>query len=159
MHWLMYLSLVLITACATPPFDLDGRDITYWTPVEALHEEGAQGALVMWGGQIVATDNYSEYSEITIVSLQLDSAGRPQTDDQVGVRFVARVDGFLEPVLYAPGRYMTMLGHIDGSTHVDAGEALLQAPVINAEALHLWPVNQRDWQSNVNFGLGVGIRL
>lgn len=156
---IILLCLMLLSACATPPFDTEGRELASWRPVEALHEPQAQNALVMWGGQIVETMNHSDYSEITIVNLQLDRGGRPQTDGDVGIRFVARVKGFLEPVLYAPGRYITVLGRINGSTHVDAGEALLQAPVISAEDNYLWPKDERDWRSNVHFGLGVGIRL
>lgn len=149
----------LLSACATPPFELGERELAPYSPVQALHQDEAQNALVMWGGQIVDTQNFADYSRIEIVSTPLDSAGRPQLEDELGIRFVAEIDGFLEPVLYAPGRYLTVLGHVGEATEVISGEALLRAPLLDAESLHLWPKDQGAWRPDVNFGVGVGIRL
>jgi outer membrane lipoprotein len=155
----LVLFCILLAACATPPFELGEREVAPYTPVQALHQAEAQNALVMWGGQIVATQNFADYSRIEVVSTPLDSAGRPQLDDELGIRFVVEIEGFLEPVLYASGRYLTALGHVQGDTEVISGEALLKAPLLDAESLHLWPKDQGRWRPDVNFGVGVGIRL
>lgn len=157
--WLASATVFLLSACATPPFELGERQLSEFSPVQALHHPDAQGALVMWGGQIVAVHNYATESVMEIVSLPLDGGGRPRLKDEAGVRILVRVAGFLEPVVYASGRYLTALGTVQGEDTVTAGETLLRVPVLLAEDWELWPQDQSEWRPRVNFGLGVGIRL
>lgn len=156
---LMMLVAIMMAACANSPFTANDRVVGEWTPVQALHDPQAQGAAVIWGGQIIQVHNRADTTEIEVLSLPLNRSHQPRVDDEPGIRFVVVTAGFLEPVLYAPGRYISVLGRVNGERRISEGETLLLAPRLTMDEHHLWPVDQRDWRSRVHFGIGVGIHL
>lgn len=153
------LALVLIAGCANSPVARPGIQIEDIGPAHVLAGRGEKGARVVWGGQIVAVRNLSDDTEISVVSYPLDGADRPLTDAEPGVRFLIRQPGFLEPVKYASGRFLTVLGTIDGTEESLVDEFLLTQPVLIAESIHLWPADMRRWSDRTRFSVGVGIRL
>jgi len=152
-------ALVLITGCATSPVappDIQVEDIG---PAHVLAGQAEEGTRVVWGGQIVAIRNLAEHTEISVVSYPLDGGDRPLTDLEPGVRFLIRQPGFLEPVKYAPGRFLTVLGMTHGIKESPVDEFVLTQPLLMAEAIHLWPADMRRWSERTRFSIGVGIRL
>ncbi len=151
--------LCVLAACASSPVAVDGDDVAPYGPAHVLDGQSGIGDRVIWGGRIVALRNLADYTEIHIVSYPLDRGDRPRVDRDPGVRFVLRQPGFLEPVQYARGRYVTVLGTVAGIEAVPVDEFALDQPVIDGERIHLWPADVSSWQSRTRFSVGVGISL
>lgn len=137
----------------------DGAEISATGPAHVLSGAGQTGDRVVWGGRIVAVENLSDRTELIVASYPLDRGDRPKLREDAGVRFVLVEDGFLEPVDYAPGRYITALGTVAGVEDRLTGEHIHAHPVLDAERIHLWPANPAEWQSRSRFSIGIGVRL
>lgn len=156
---ILVAAILAIAGCATSPVASDGEAVSGIGPAHVLKGEGMTGERVVWGGRIVAVQNLPDRTELVVASYPLDRGDRPRLREQAGVRFILVEKGFLEPVDYAPGRYITALGNIAGVEDRVTGEHIHAHPVLDAERLHLWPANPADWQSRTRFSIGVGVRL
>lgn len=156
---ILVASLVLLAACAQSPVAPDGMTVAAIGPAHVLAEEGHEGSQVVWGGRIVSVRNMAGHSELTVISLPLDRGDRPRVNAEPGVRFMVIEDGFIEPMQFAPGRFVTVLGRVEGIAEHQVGEYLYDHPLIQAETLHLWPLDQTEWRTSPRFNIGVGIRL
>ncbi|WP_162549531.1 Slp/YeaY family lipoprotein [Halorhodospira halochloris] len=130
----------LLAGCASPvPEQLRSApdDAPTLTQVRDAPQE-YQGKRVRWGGAIADVHNKPDYTEIEIVERPLGRHGRPQDRDETQGRFMFRVDGFLEPTTYSPGRYITVLGEVAGEREGRIDEHEYTYPVVEAEDYHLW---------------------
>ena len=149
-----------MAGCASSPLERGEEDIAPIGPAHVLAGEDRGGERVIWGGQIAAVHHGDGYSELRVISYPLDRGDRPRWREQPGVTFIVRQPGFLEPVLYAPGRFVSVLGNNQGLVQRERDERLMDVPLLSADTLHLWPVDPRTWQdSPIRVGIGVGIRL
>jgi outer membrane lipoprotein len=148
--------IVLLSGCAaTPPFPEDmlhgvNRALL---PGQAV-KENAQDMEVMWGGVIVNATNTPDHTDFSVLFYPLDAVQRPDTDKSAKSRFIVRYPGYLETMVYAPGREITVLGTLQGTEEGKIGDAPYRFPVLKADRIHLWPVGN---DSKVRFGVGVGI--
>lgn len=154
-------AVLLLSGCATNPFadqlppDLD-RSIT---PGQVISDPQAlRSKWVLWGGTIVTVHNLKDRTEIAVLAYPLEDSGYPKTSQKASGRFIIRYGGFLDPVDYAPGRAVSVLGHVDGVQDGKIGEAPYTFPVVQAQALHLWRPGDSP-SSHVLFGIGVGVGL
>lgn len=128
------------------------------TPLDvAAGPERYHDADVVWGGKILGVRNRAESTEVEIVAYPLDRAQRPDPGAQTLGRFVVSLPGFVEPLDYPPGRYLTMQGRIAGAqtAHIDERDVVL--PIVANANVHLWPVNFPYDGSHWSFGVGVGV--
>lgn len=114
------------------------------TPDLALSEVIAQNNAqknppVRWGGSILNVANHSNETEIEILAKELGSSGKPVDGDVTQGRFLARVDGFVDPAVYAQGRMLTIYGLVDSVLTRKIGEKPYLYPVIKVQTLYLWP--------------------
>ncbi len=147
----------LVGGCASSPFDTGGRSVAELQPAEARERPEASGARVIWGGRVVGVVNAGEVTELEVLSLPLGPGDRPRRNRDGGARFVIHHRGFLEPMTYAPGRYVTAFGRFAGIESRQVGEFPLDHPVLQAEQLELWPVETNS--SRTELQLGAGIRF
>lgn len=153
------LCLSTLAACASSPVAPETEPVLPLGPAHVLEEKSQPGDRVIWGGRIVAVRNLTDHTELAVVSYPLDRADRPRLAEEPGVRFLVRRSGFLEPVQYAPGRFVTVLGTVAGIEHAEVDEYRLAHPVLTAERLHLWPTDALRWPSRTQFSIGLGISL
>lgn len=152
------LAASLLGGCASAPkFDTSGVDSSV-TPRTALAEASdAIGRRVQWGGVIVATRNLPQQTQLEVLGYPLDRSGEPDRSAAPQGRFLILQSGYLEPVDYAAGRAVTVVGTVARIEQGKVGEAEYRYPVVEASQLHLWPKEtvypRRD--SNVHFGIGV----
>ena len=156
-----FAAVVLSAGCATNPFagqlppELD-RSIT---PQQAIADQDAlQDRWVLWGGVIVTVHNLKDSTEIAVLAYPLEDNAYPKSSQQASGRFIIRYDGFLDPVDYAPGRLLSVLGRLDGVQEGRIGEAPYTFPLVRAKSLHLWRPGESP-RSKVMFGIGIGIGL
>ncbi len=157
------LSLCLLglglAGCAASPLPIGDQAIAAWGPAHVLSGDASAGDRVVWGGRITAIHNLPDHTEITLISYPLDRADRPRLGAEPGVRFLLRQEGFLEPVQYSPGRYLSVVGQIEGLRQSQLGEHWLELPVLAAEQIHLWPADRNQWHGPARFSIGIGIQL
>jgi len=101
--------------------------------------ESHRGELVRWGGSIVAIENKQDHTLVIVVAKELGSSGRPQGSDYSPGRFIARVEGFLDPGVYKTDREATVYGAIEGHLMRKIGDKSYEYPVVKAETVYLWP--------------------
>lgn len=94
---------------------------------------------VRWGGSILTVTNHANDTEIEILAKMLDSSGKPVEGDDSRGRFLARVDGFIDPAVYAKGRLLTIYGLVNSVLTRKIGEKPYAYPVILAQTTYLWP--------------------
>ena len=97
---------------------------------------------VRWGGEILRVLNGASVTEVEIFGRPLSYDGEPRPDGGDGVRFVARVKGFLDPVEYQKNKRLTVHGRVDGTLTRPVGEYPYVYPVVDANVHHLWPAYQ-----------------
>lgn len=150
------LVLPLIGGCAvTPPFSGDElQNAALDLSPEQGAADGARGAQALWGGVILSVANHRDRTDFQVLSYPLDDTQRPIVDSSAHKRFIVHHKGYLEAVLYAAGREITVLGTVQAAEDGKVGAAAYRFPVIDAERIHLWPPRQ---DSRVHFGVGLGI--
>lgn len=136
------LSVFLLTGCASQvPINISQAptpDVPLTTAATAV--EGYKNQPVRWGGSILAVNNRASETEIEVLAKALDSAGKPVEGDQVQGRFLARVDGFLDPAVYARGRLLTLYGLLENGQTRNIGEKAYTYPLIKVQTQFLWPL-------------------
>jgi outer membrane lipoprotein len=105
--------------------------------------EQYRAAAVRWGGAIATVENRRDATWIEVVERPLGADGQPRDTDRSAGRFLARVDGFLDPTIFAPKRQVTVAGSLDGNSTRTIGEHLYTYPVVHVENIHLWPLLAR----------------
>jgi outer membrane lipoprotein len=155
---LIVLILVLLSGCAVaPPFsDEMIKGVNGSLIPEQVVKENIHDVEVMWGGVIVNATNTSDHTDFAVLFYPLDSSQRPDRDKPAKNRFIVRYPGYLETMVYAPGREITVLGKIDGIEDGKIGDAPYRFPILKANNIHLWSI---DDDSRVHFGVGVGIGM
>jgi outer membrane lipoprotein len=125
----------------------------------ALQPARHQGADVVWGGKILDVRNLAVETEIQVAAYPLDRAQRPQQSAPTQGRFIVVLPGFVEPLDFPPGRFVSVRGRIDGSRMRRIGDADREYPALRREELHVWPVNFPRERSRVSFGVGIGVGI
>lgn len=93
---------------------------------------------VRWGGEIIGVENRDSVSWVEVLQRPLDVDGRPMKTDHSSGRFIARVQGFLDPAVYAKGRQLTVYGTIERGAPGKIGNQAYIYPIITSERIHLW---------------------
>lgn len=141
----LIMLILMLGGCATDvPRPIQTAPEVNVSYAQALKESDKQrGAPVRWGGVIAKIENRSDESWIEIVDQPLDQDGYPRSTDRSAGRFLARVAGFVDPVVYATQRRITVAGKLDGTLQQRIGEHSYTYPVVKVEHLHLWPVQPK----------------
>ncbi len=161
MHRLIVTALLFLLAggCAQSPVAPRDVHVAPFGPAHVLSGEAPTGETGVWGGRIVSIEPLADRTELVIASYPLDRADRPRIRERAGVRFVMVDPRFLEPVDWSPGRFVTVLGSIEGIEDRMTGEHRHAHPVIHAQRVHLWPADPAQWRTQPVFNIGVGVRL
>lgn len=155
------LTLLALAACAPAPIYKPGPNMVSAVPFQVARtpERYANGS-VIWGGRIVAVHNLADRSEIEVLAFPLDSSQRPQVGDSGNGRFIAVMNGFVEPMDYPEGALVTLTGTLAGSRAGNVGEASYVFPLVKVDQAHRWTQQElQSGRSNVHFGIGVGVGI
>lgn len=156
--WLLLLAGAVLAGCTSVKFEGAAPSVRL-TPDQVLAAGGQQGGTVIWGGRILAVDNYADGTELQILALPLTGGNVPRVNASSQGRFVAYYPGFLEPVDYAPGRYVSLAGELQGLVEGQVGDRPVKFPLVQSSQIHLWPADANQWNPVWHIGVGVGIRL
>jgi outer membrane lipoprotein len=97
---------------------------------------------VRWGGEILSLRNGANSTEVEIFGRPLSRNAEPRPDGGDGVRFIARVNGFLDPAEFQTNKRLTVRGRVAGTLTRPVGEFPYIYPVVDVDVYRLWPVYQ-----------------
>jgi len=137
---LLLLSL-LISACANVPASIQSENVaTVNANIVQGQMDRYQGQSVRWGGVITQVINHANETWIEVLSLDLQTSGRPVSDrEQNHGRFIAKMDEFLDPEVYQEGYSFTVVGVLTEGIDGKIGDYNYTFPVVTAHGHHLWP--------------------
>jgi outer membrane lipoprotein len=114
-----------------------------------------QNEVTMLGGKIVEIKSAQNESEITVLQMPLAYNDRPRNEEASQGRFLVRYDQFLDPAIFEIGKYLTVVGRINGREDRLIGEYMYTYPVLAPIETKLWGF-ETESGPDVHFGIGVG---
>jgi outer membrane lipoprotein len=138
--WLMVLAFTAV-GCSHVISDAVRQQVDTQVTFQALHAnpEAFKGRIVLFGGQIVETQNTQEGTVLEVVQKPLDSYDRPALTDYSEGRFMALCDRYLDAAVYTKDRGVTVAGRVLGARAGQIGEMQYTYPLLSCLELHLWP--------------------
>ena len=137
------LLALALSACAPvlPRNLIRGADRA--TALSALKEnpDRYKGKLFVFGGTIVETRVTAEGSLIEALHRPVDAWGYIRRAQRPDGRFLAlypKERGVLDPLIYGPGREITLAGTFVGSRSGKIGEIETSFPLFEVKEIHLW---------------------
>ena len=116
---------------SAPVADLDVADVQRDPP-------GAPET-VRWGGTVTRVENLdADTTVLEVVARPLGAGGRPRHVDRSPGRFLAEIDGFLDPEIVREGRDVTVTGTVAELREGRIGRADYRFPVVEVEAWRYW---------------------
>ena len=138
------LTLVfMISGCALHrlPEPIRKPPATEITIAEARKDASAVvGKKVRWGGAIIKVENRKHSTWIELVARPLSRDGEPRDVDTSGGRFIAKIQGFVDPAVYQVGRLLTVVGVLTEPISKPIGKFHYQYPVVTVSTHYLWPL-------------------
>ncbi|MBX2885357.1 MAG: Slp family lipoprotein [Granulosicoccus sp.] len=136
---LLAMSSTLVTGCVSVPSAID-KDLPSVIHLSAVqkNESTYANSEVRWGGTIAGLTNHADTTDILVVARSLSRIARPIQRDQSEGRFIARIEGFVEPEDFVDGREITVIGALAGVERQLIGQTDYPYPVVLVEGLHLW---------------------
>lgn len=152
-------ALVLAACASSPPPRLADAPPprTDLAPFEAVELEAYPADDVLWGGMIIEVRNRPDASEIEVLAHPLDRKFRPIVKAPTEGRFIARVEGYLEPFDYPQGRFVTIRGKLTARREALIDEKLYLYPVLDAREIDLLPQGFQHRGPRFSFGFGIGV--
>lgn len=136
------LGLVLLLAgCAGDVPEPIRTDLPDSPQLKEVRQDPAAfvGERVRWGGTIAEVQNRQEVTRIQLVARGLNGRGKPRREGSSAGRFLAEVEGFLDPAVYAEERLLTVVGRLQEPETQPIGDYAYQFPVVRVDSHHLWP--------------------
>ncbi len=143
---LILLALTVLEGCsyAISPEVLRqaDRSVTY----EQLQENPGRhkGKTIVLGGTIASVLNQKNGAIIEIAEKKLDYWGKPRRTDRSSGLFHVLHPQYIDPLLYAPGRDITVAGEVVGTDdpRAEGGSGLL---LLRSRELKVWPREKLTW--------------
>ncbi len=104
-----------------------------------------QGKIIILGGTIASVVPRKDATLIEIVEKKLDYWGKPQRTEKSGGRFQVLHAGYLDAMVYAPGRDITVAGEVIGSRDRPAGTRESSLLLLRDKELRVWPRERLGW--------------
>ncbi|NGZ12556.1 Slp family lipoprotein [Vibrio aestuarianus] len=141
---LLLSSVLMLSACSSLPESLKASGENVFTDYSSwVNSPVAVGSEVRLGGVIANVTNLTNQTRIEVVNLPIGSSGKPDISQEPQGRFVGYVDGFVDPVTYANGRLITVIGVGTPAEQKKVGEYQYTFPVMAVKGAHLWRIEER----------------
>jgi len=100
--------------------------------------EAFKGRILILGGMIAQINTTKQGTVIEVVQKSLDYWGKPERTNKSGGRFLVLHAGYLDALVYAPGRSVTVAAEVEGTRQKALGEIEYSYPVLIGRELKLW---------------------
>ncbi len=139
------MMVTILSGCANvpDPIAVSPNDVLVpYVQVANASAMSPQNQKARWGGKIVSVENKEKVSEIEVVFFPEGRNGKPNVGDASVGRFIARVEGFVDPLVFEQGRLITVVGEVGTKTEGIIGEQSYLYPTLNAMGYHMWKETQ-----------------
>lgn len=132
-----------LSACSSlpPALVLEGEtvitDYNHW-----LASPSDEVLPVRLGGIIAKVTNLESRTRVEVVNMPIDGVGKPNLNAEPSGRFVAYLDGYVEPMSYVSGRLVTFLGESQGEEQGYVGDFPMSFRVMKVQGAHLWRIQE-----------------
>ncbi|MDW7710580.1 MAG: Slp family lipoprotein [Deferrisomatales bacterium] len=136
---LLLLAAVAVEGCAVVSAPVR-REAVPVGPFEEFRQrpETLLNRTVILGGEIIETRNLADGTVILVLHRPLGLGQSPRAEAPSGGRFLVRFAEYLDPVLFAPGRSVTVAGRVLGAETELVGEAPYRYVTLEGREIHLW---------------------
>lgn len=100
--------------------------------------EGFVGKRVMIGGIIAGTKSSGDVIMLEVAQLELLNNGVPDESSPSGGRFLAISSELIDPVIYRPGNFVTIIGEVKGKKIQKLESVDYPYPLISVKELRLF---------------------
>lgn len=160
--FILGLILIGVLAGCAGAISRQARDrVTLEAPFgEILRDPQAlAGEVVALGGRLITTTPHDQGTELVVLQLPMEVGLRPQPDGRSEGRFLVQSADFMDPAVYAPGRYITLVGTIRGAQERPLGQTVYRYPELTLMECKLWPEVPPHGEPRFQFGFGFGTRF
>jgi outer membrane lipoprotein len=160
MRTLLFIVLGGLTLAGCAPvlskasLDLVDTTISY----QQLKDQPEQyvGRYVVLGGIIAGVRNSRDGGALEIVQFGLDARSKPREDMTSAGRFLATSSEFLDPLVFRPGRSVSLVGQVAGEKPMELDGISYHYPVVTIKELRLLPPEKESAFPMFHFGIGIG---
>lgn len=144
---------VILAACSIVPDELATSNEEQLVSYQQASSSSAQvvGEQARWGGVIADVRNGEQFTIIEMVNFPLKGWGRPTVSDDSEGRFLAVIDGFVDPTVYEQGRQLTVLGTLEETREGKIDDYVYTYPVVKVSGYKLWKKQSNKATSQINY--------
>jgi len=140
------------------------KDVDQMIRFEQILEdpEAYRESVVLLGGEIIDTQNATDETHIFVLQRPLEFRNKPASMDVSKGRFIISAPGFLDPVIYRPGRKITVVGSVVGKEIRPLEDIAYPYPLIAQRELYLWPSEEYPGKATsvyMSVGGALGVRV
>ncbi len=112
------------------------------------------GRAILVAGPILGLENREDGAMLEILGYPTTDRGFPDTTEPALGRFFLRYPGYLDSMVYRPGRSIAAAGRVEGERAVTIGETTRRQPVLRSLELALLPEHP-TYYTPIYFGIGI----
>lgn len=145
MKFFLVVVSFLLSACSTLPSAFESADIQALTYAQVKRDaEKHKNTYVKWGGVVIDLKEVESGSLMHVMFYPLDYYDRPDIEKPSEGYFLIKSEKKLDPKIYYSSREIVAVGAIEGKTDYSDTYGSTGLPMINARAIHAWPVAYRE---------------
>jgi outer membrane lipoprotein len=104
-----------------------------------------KGKIVILGGTIDQVTNLKQGGLIEVVQKDLDYWGKPRRTKTTGGRFLVLYPRYLNPLVYEPGRDITVAAEVEGTSSNALEDRDYGYVIVISKELKLWERERQTW--------------
>lgn len=144
LHMTVLVLLLLVAGCAHVMSEagLKSADRSVCFSEVKKNPEGLVGKVVLVGGVIAGTRSSGDVIMLEVVQLDLLNNGVPDEYSSSGGRFLAISSELIDPLIYTPGKFVTIIGEVKGKRIQKIDGADYPFPLIAVRELRLFRASE-----------------
>lgn len=145
-----------VSGCATALSKTAMQQVTPGVSLAGVLDEPDRysGATVLVAGNVIRTENRKDGTLLEILAYPTTDRGYADTSEPALGRVMLLHPGYLDALVFRPGRQVVAAGRVIGHRPVTIGEVLLNEPLLQSVELNLLQEPNRGY-SPIHFGIGV----
>ena len=156
----LFLTALLLTACANPPQGLEKDEFTLTTTAQIEQDDyNCQCKEVRFGGKVLRATALQHQTKVEIMSMSVSAlSAKPVLDGKMHGRFIAYLEGFVDPVSLQD-QYITVKGVLFGKEQGKIDQKDYIYPVVKAKAFKQWQLVEEYYYEEDDYPYSLGVRF
>jgi outer membrane lipoprotein len=152
----LLLALAQMAGCATALSKDTLRQVSPGVSPSAVLENPERfiGQVIPVAGTVLRLENLKEGTLLEVLGYPTTSRGFPDTSEPALGRFLLLHPGYLDALVFRPGRTIAAAGRVTGERTVTAGETVHPQPLLQPLEIKLLPEAPAYYYSPFHIGVG-----